>query len=708
MIGFWPEARSDFERADDATRADAAPALLLLSACFEIAWFRAVGPRLWAAVIKPAAQLDEPFGLRQPLFVVGHGLARDFHDRALLQAPPADLALHPDPRVRVVVSDAPLASASCAAWSARDRCSVIAVSPAARPASLSAEHYLFQLLGASLRRRDLFAEHEPVRRPSEFIGRESFVHDVLAQVLGGHSVGLFGLRRVGKSSLLGRVEDLLEADPTSVTCTALLQGNSTRLSSGRWWLLASDMLSAWQQKVTRIAVATSSKIRPKVEALTAAIKASVTDTRRLAAAFERDLRALLKAAEALAREGDRPAVRLVAILDECDHLYPDRPHAGYWREDFFSLWNTLLDVRRSLEQPERLVFVIGGVNPAGVEHGTWLGQANPLFEVRPIFLGPMPANEAGELLTSIGRRMGLAFTREAVETAYSLVGGYPLLLRKLGSSVHHGDPGRGASVEVTSQQVVTAFRRAKRLFLSQVEWTLAHLRVVAPDEEKLLRDLATGGPHAYEDMWGKVEYRDTFAHHLERFGLVEFDDDRPEVTIPVIVDAIRRPAPSEFEEQFRLLKELADAVEDAMRRRLAADLSVTAPQAEHEHQSARLGHGAMDAIHMLLNAIPADAKNRALTRQQLLDIGVSSGIGAVLESLGWNDYEILLAKFYDQVAWFGPALERTERLRAIRDRANECHLVRHNNRIELKALIARDGFAEVFRRIDQVREMCSG
>lgn len=79
----------------------------------------------------------------------------------------------------------------------------------------------------------------------------------------------------------------------------------------------------------------------------------------------------------------------------------------------------------------------------------------------------------------------------------------------------------------------------------------------------------------------------------------------------------------------------------------------------------------------------------------------------MLESLGWNDYEILLAKFFDAIAWFGPAMERAERLRFIRDRANECHLVRHNNRIELKALIARDGFAEVFRRIADVREMCS-
>ncbi len=708
MIRFGCEARVAFEEADADARADAAPALALLSACFEVTWFRAVGPRVWAAVVTPGGRLDELFGLRQPVFVVGHGLARDFHERALLQAPPLDLDAHLDPRVRFVASDMPLATASCAAWSGRHHTSVAVVAPGACADPGAAEDYLYRVLGASLRRRDLFAEHEPVRRRAEFIGRESFVHDVLAHIVGGHSVGLFGLRRIGKSSLLGRVEDLLEADPTSVTATVFLLGNSTRLSSGRWWLLASDMLCGWQHKIVRAATDAGSRIRPRVEALALAIKASVTDTRRLAAAFERDLRALLKAAEALARETDRPTARLVAFLDECDHLYPDRPHAGYWREDFFALWNTLLDVRRSLERPENVAFVIGGINPAGAEQGMWLGQVNPLFELRPIFLRPMPADDAAELLSTIGRRMGLGFTRDALDAAYSLVGGYPLLLRKLGTSIHQGDPGRGASVEVTAGQVVAAFRRAKRSFLSQVEWTLAHLRAIAPEEERLLRDLATGGPSAYEELWGGVEGRETFAHHLARYGLVEFEDERPAVALPVIADAIRRPAPGEFEEQFRLLKELADSVEDAMRRRLAADLSVTVPQAEAEHEGARVGHGAGDALHALLNAIPADAKNRALTRQQLLDIGESSGLGAVLESLGWNDYEILLAKFYDRVAWFGPSMERADRLRAIHDRANECHLARHNNRIELKALIARDGFAEVFRRITEVREMCSG
>ena len=706
-IRFRRDAREAFEGAEPSTRADATAALEMLSAGFEVQWFCPLGPRLWAAVIKPSERLAEDFGLRQECYVVGHGLPRDFNERTLLQPPPPDAGLHLDPTVRFVVSAAPLAGAACAAWSARHRTSIVVVSPNARPSAGSAENHLYTLLGASNRRRDLFAEPGPVRRPSEFYGRDAAVHEVLTHVLAGSPVGLFGLRRIGKSSLLGHVEDLLESDDTSVTATAFLQGNSARLAAGRWWLAASDLLAAWQQKLIRLAVKYDSKIRPKADAFSAAIKGNVTDARKLASAFERDVRGLLKAAEALARESERPSFRLVFFLDEFDHLHPAGPHAGYWREDFFTLWNTIHGVRCSLEHPDRFTFVVGGVNPAWVEHGTWLHQPNPLFETHAVFLAPMPPDEAAAMLTDIGRRMGLAFTREAADAAYALVGGYPHLLRKLGSQVHKESLRRGSSVEVTAHRVTGAFRKSRRSFLSQIEWTLGHLTRVAPEEVKLLRDLATGGPQAYSELWGGVEYRETFAHHLQRYGLIDFDDDRPTVATPVVVEAIRRPLPSEFDEQFRLLKELVDSVEEALRRRLSADLSVTAPQAAGERGGAGAGHTAEEALHALVNAIPSDAKNRALTRQQLLDIGASSGIGAVLESLGWNDYEILLAKFFDAIAWFGPAMERDERLGFIRDRANECHLVRHNNRIELKALIARDGFAEVFRRIADVREMCS-
>jgi hypothetical protein len=44
----------------------------------------------------------------------------------------------------------------------------------------------------------------------------------------------------------------------------------------------------------------------------------------------------------------------------------------------------------------------------------------------------------------------------------------------------------------------------------------------------------------------------------------------------------------------------------------------------------------------------------------------------------------------------------------MKDRVAECHLVRHNNRAEMRGLIARDGFAAVYSRISSLRDVVAG
>lgn len=721
-IRFRPDAEAAFSRAEAVTRTDASPALELLSTGFEVSWFREVAHRIWTAVLKPSDATATHFGLRQECFVIGHGFPRDFHEKTLLQEPPLDIEFRLDPQVRVVVSNAPLADASCAAWAARHKKRIVVIAPNARPPDMTEHDYLYKQLSTALWRRDLFAESEPVRLPSEFFGREAVVNEVLAHIIGGTPVGVFGLRKIGKSSLLGRVEDLLEADEGSLSATVFLLGNSARLRGGRWWVTAADMLSGWQNKLTRFAMKIGSARRPKADALRAAVanRANLADNSLLATAFSRDVGTLLKNAVALTDESGQAATRLVCFLDECDLLYPHHPQSGCWREDFFVFWNTLQATKRQLENPDQLIYVIGGVNPSGVERGSLLNEPNPLFETVKVYLKPMPPDDAAGLLRGLGSRMGLIFTDEAVDAVYSLVGGHPLLLRKLGSEIHKDLPQRGASVQVTAAKVQSVFKRTKRAFYAHVEWILEHLESVAPDEEKLLRDIAVGGPQAYLDVWGDHEYRETFAYHLEQYGLVQFEDDLPLVKIPLVSEAIQKPKPSEFDEQFAKLRDLVDTVEGAVRRRLAADLAVSETEAAAAESAgqpstapggragAGVGQTPQDALYALVNAIPSEARNRGRTRQQLIDIGEAAGIPAVLESLNWNDYEILMTKFYDRITWFGVPMDKDARLKWIHERIAECHLLRHNNRADVRAVVKRDGFAGFYTRISGVREMVAG
>lgn len=600
-INFHAVARASFEEhTSEATQNSAAPVLEFLSHGFQVTWFREISHLIWVAVLKPDREIATQFGLRQEVLLIGNSFGKDFHQRTLKYDPPAELEDRVDRSVRFVFSDAPVAEAFCAAWAQKHKASVVVIrTPDDGRANSDA---LYALLGQSLWRRDLFAESEPVRLASDFFGRQAAVNELLAKILSGSPVGVFGLRKIGKSSLLGRVEDLLRAEEDAVTATVQLRGNTTRFKSGRWWHLAEAMLRGWADTLQRTADSIDSKIRAKCENLVGIVQRKAGNEQALAAALEKDIIGLLRTARALAHALQRDEARLVLLLDEFDHLYPDAVGAGHWSSDFFSFWNTVQAIKRNDDIGEQLVFVFGGVNPSGVERGDIASQPNPLFETQRIYLGPMSEDDAGLMLSGIGARMGLVFDDSATKEIYGIVGGHPMLLRRMGSAIHEGLGVRKAVSYVGASDVRRVFKSRKREFFNQIAWVLQHLKLVAPDEERLLRDIATGGAQAYGEIWRDVEFRETFAMHLERYGLIRFTDDLPEIPLALLRDALRQPAASEFAEQKSIVKGFVDELENAIRGRLRVDLERDRTEQE-----------TIDAI---VSAIPGDAKNRPLNREQ--------------------------------------------------------------------------------------------
>lgn len=286
-INFHYEAGPSFESARQVTREVASPVLEMLSSCFQINWFRETSSKVWIAVIKPSSTIAEHFGLTHEYFVIGNGYSDDFHQRTLKQAPPEGIADRLDPTIRFVASSSPRAEAFCAAWAQKNKSTLIVLKSIATN-EISAVDQLYKMLSASLWRRDFFAEAEPVRNPTEFFGREVVVNELYTKILLGSPVAIFGLRKIGKSSLLGRLEDLLEKDESAVNVTVSLIGNSTRLKSGRWWHAAQDAVAGWQAKLQNFASVNGSRIHAKAERLGSAISKKELDSRTLAIALEKE------------------------------------------------------------------------------------------------------------------------------------------------------------------------------------------------------------------------------------------------------------------------------------------------------------------------------------------------------------------------------------------------------------------------------------
>jgi len=207
----------------------------------------------------------------------------------------------------------------------------------------------------------------------------------------------------------------------------------------------------------------------------------------------------------------------------------------------------------------------------------------------------------------------------------------------------------------------------------------------------MLRDIANGGVQAYADLWKNDDFRETYAHHLEQYGLLRFDNDLPVIALDLIREALKRPIASEFIEQKRQLKDVVEAIEQAVRIRLRVDL---------ERDSAP-----DEAVARVVSAIPSNAKNRPLGRDELVELGNIAGVGAVLDAMNWGDYEILFDKFYDKIEWSGSLVDKPTRLGGIKRAFTQAHLIRHNNDHEIKQLIDERGFSEVYASFAAMREI---
>jgi len=683
------DAESAINAASAATKNHVLRMASMLATGFRVTWFKEIEAGIWMALVKPSEKIAEDFGLRLECLLIGNSFEKDFYQRTLKLNPPQTLLDRYDESIRFVASNAPMAEAHCTAWAQRTRCRVVLLRDDTRnPEGVVTE--LYQLLGNSLWRRDFYSESEPVRQPQEFFGRESLVTELMTKILGGSPVAMFGLRKIGKSSILGRLDDLLREDNGLIAVIAFVAGNATVFTTGRWWHFAIEVLSQWIQSIERLADAAGIKVNPKAERLQALVSKNETSTHILAAAFTKDVISVLNTANYLQQKTHRDSVKLVLILDECDHLYPHLPNAGYWREDFFAFWNTVQAIKRGLDQPEDLVYILSGVNPSGVEMGRLRDQANPLYEMQKIYVSPMHKSDAYSLMTGIGDRMGLAYGDEALEKIYEIVGGHPLLLRKLGSAIHELKANRAAKASVSRRDVEKSFERKKSEFFNQVLWILEHLAQIAPDEGRLLRDIATGSVEQYVEIWEENEFRETFAHHLERYGLVRFTDTVPEVTLSLVTEALRRPAISEFIEQKNSLRAVVDDIEQAIRIRIRNDIE--------RHRSST------ESVEAVIQSIPSEAKNRPLSREDLRDLG-EHGLEAVLQALNWGDYANIFNKFHDEIQWSGPSGTKESRLKLIHSAFDKAHVVRHNNDHKLKEMIRESGFSEIRSEFGRVRDM---
>lgn len=355
---------------------------------------------------------------------------------------------------------------------------------------------------------DHFRMTVPVKESAGFFGRGSDIGEISAALNRGQSVGVFGLRKAGKTSLLYEVSSRRRQLHRVVADLDL----STIIDNGAYEFRV-RLVSA-----LRGALEDSHREVPRLRLLTAA-----GDVRREAddqfvhRNWFRDVESLVEAAPG----------RIELFVDEVDQVYP--PRSLMSPDDAESVYRAMVQLRGLLQQsdPEAgITLACFGVDPALFEVPIMDGRDNLLYKlVRLHWLAPMPRDEMNEMLRNLGKRMGVRFTDNSpIDTVFGFTGGHPLLARMACSQAVRAVSDRAIPFYIDTPSIEKTFSESGQdTVRSQVADVMESFQAWFPEEADLASLLVTGDRDDRALAEAEIDGDVTKVEHAIAYGLLTPD-----------------------------------------------------------------------------------------------------------------------------------------------------------------------------------------
>lgn len=373
-------------------------------------------------------------------------------------------------------------------------------------AATDPKRWIRELLRSAFASARLFAPGQ-VGTGWDFMGRESELLELGRVVLGeGRPAGVFGLRRMGKTSLLRHwANSLLDIEDDALPEATLLVmdlnaiGFSERDPAGFFRLLLKT-IQRWCDNVPAAHKELAGPRWWKVDANDRALSPLA-----LQQMGEEALDDLLRFSKMHER-------RLVLVLDEYEQML---------EADGISQGHVILSWIRGLYQQNarQFCFIVAGLDPAWLRRPRVQGRQNPLLGiVKDLPLSALSRKSLGELVHRIGRRAQLDFDHEAVDLVYAESGGHPFLARQICDLVDKGIPfaeRQPALVGATNvQAVLPRFDRETNELMPEFLKAAKDIAGVSPEQ---LTTIAAGSDTSGMDS---IALED-----LESYGILARDPD---------------------------------------------------------------------------------------------------------------------------------------------------------------------------------------
>jgi len=309
----------------------------------------------------------------------------------------------------------------------RLRCSVIPLAATAMERSLAdckTKETLREIEEPYVTRTDPYFESKAITDPTWFFGRTKLLNDIPIMLRQGQNVGVFGLRKSGKTSLLNQVRlRLIDVPVAYLDCQAYVP-------------VAVDLL---REILYRLLAETERLVGRKLPV------AKRTETLN-------ELRAQLVVLHEKLTE--KTSERFVIILDEIDKWFPNRrdPDSAVTLKESITLFRIL----RALAQERRMLSILIAAYRPEINRQNLLLEPvteNPMYgSFHETFLGFLGEDDTRRMIVDLGTLKEIVWSEDALKAVYRASGGHPMFSRLLASE---------ACLEGTRKQV--AFGDVRRV-----------------------------------------------------------------------------------------------------------------------------------------------------------------------------------------------------------------------------------------------------
>ncbi|MGO9430131.1 hypothetical protein [Rhodoblastus sp.] len=309
----------------------------------------------------------------------------------------------------IIVHQDPRGNSKLKKWGREDGLAVIPVYTAS--GILPRGQELERTLSHELFTQDPFDVTGPVANDAQFFGRRTEAQELARKLQYGHIRSCFGIRKIGKTSILHRVLREIKENYDAVTIFVDCQRDDV------FGLNASSLLHSIAQTLTGVRASGGSY---------AEVDASKSTD---------DIAESSKKFQVALAEFDKP---VIIAFDEIDYITPSNSTAPHWRSGFLEFWRNVRAAYHAAARNDRKVsLLISGVSSRWFSVESIDGTENAALAFVPEeYLSPLPRGAANAMIKNIGAMAGLRFEESALDAISSYCSDMPFWIRKACSFIH--------------------------------------------------------------------------------------------------------------------------------------------------------------------------------------------------------------------------------------------------------------------------------